>query len=144
VLLLIFKHGVSWLLAGCITDESAVDCGQGAGGRSTSLSMCVTKRRNGETKEGEGNEAGNREAHVGNRAGPATQVNAEHSEGSKSHTGAQTILNSSVSTTVCNLNLHFCRETLMHANSSRKACQKVDIDISGRYHIVSDYRPISI
>jgi hypothetical protein len=40
-------------------------------------------------KEG-GKEAGNREAHAGNRADPTTQADAEHSRSSKSHTGAQT------------------------------------------------------
>jgi hypothetical protein len=54
---------------------------------------CVTKRRKGETKEGEGKEAGKREAHARNRAALATQADAEHSGGSKSHTGAQTNLN---------------------------------------------------
>jgi hypothetical protein len=39
---------------------------------------CVTKRRKGETKEGGGKEAGNREAHAGNRADLATQADAEH------------------------------------------------------------------
>jgi hypothetical protein len=38
---------------------------------------CVTKRRKGETKEGGGNEAGNREAHAGNRADLATKENFE-------------------------------------------------------------------
>jgi hypothetical protein len=51
----------------------------------------VTKRRSKEeTKEGGGKEAGNREAHAGNRADPAAQADAEHSVGSESHTGAQT------------------------------------------------------
>jgi hypothetical protein len=49
----------------------------------------VTKRRKGETKEGGEKEAGDREAHAGNRADPATQADAEHSGGSKSHIGAQ-------------------------------------------------------
>jgi hypothetical protein len=54
------------------------------------MCLCITKRRKGETKEGGENEAGDREAHAGNRADPATQADAEHSGGSKSHTGAQT------------------------------------------------------
>jgi hypothetical protein len=37
-------------------------------------SVLVTKRRKGETKEGGGKEAGNREAHAGNRADLATQA----------------------------------------------------------------------
>jgi hypothetical protein len=49
----------------------------------------VTKRRKGDTKEGGGNEAGNREAHTRNRADLATQADAEHNGGSKSHTGAR-------------------------------------------------------
>jgi hypothetical protein len=53
-------------------------------------SWCVTKRCKGVTKEGGGKEAGNREAHAGNRANPAAQADSEHSRGSKSHTGAQT------------------------------------------------------
>jgi hypothetical protein len=41
-------------------------------------------------RKGGGKEAGNREAHAGNRADPATQADAEHSRCSKSHTAAQT------------------------------------------------------
>jgi hypothetical protein len=36
----------------------------------TGIEKCVTKRRGGDSKEAAGNQAGNREAHAGNRAGP--------------------------------------------------------------------------